>query len=137
MNEIVKVFNDRPVRIIDQDGELWFVAKDVCKVLEIKLQANSTRYLDADERGVCLINTPLANREMIRVIEVGRERFGERNHRRAGTNGAVDAKDVSQINTPGKNRKRPYRTRLADPIQVQTQMNQIVQVFKSRQGHRP
>ena len=71
MNEIVKVFNDRPVRIIDQDGELWFVAKDVCKVLEIKLQANSTRYLDDDERGVCLINTPSGEQEMTIINEPG------------------------------------------------------------------
>ena len=71
MNEIVKVFNDRPVRIIDQDSELWFVAKDVCKVLEIKLQANSTRYLDDDERGVCLINTPSGEQEMTIINEPG------------------------------------------------------------------
>jgi len=71
MNEIVKVFNDRPVRIIDQDGELWFVAKDICKVLEIKLQANSTRYLDDDERGVCLINTPSGEQEMTIINEPG------------------------------------------------------------------
>ena len=71
MNEIVKVFNDRPVRIIDRDGELWFVAKDVCKVLEIKLQANSTRYLDDDERGVCLINTPSGEQEMTIINEPG------------------------------------------------------------------
>ena len=71
MNEIVKVFNDRPVRILDRDGELWFVAKDVCKVLEIKLQANSTRYLDDDERGVCLINTPSGEQEMTIINEPG------------------------------------------------------------------
>jgi len=36
MNEIVKVFNDRPVRIIDNDGQQWFVGKDVCNLLGYK-----------------------------------------------------------------------------------------------------
>jgi len=93
----VNVSNDCPARIIDRDGELWFVAKDVCKVLEIKLQANSTRYLDDDERGVCLINTPSGEQQMMRVIEVGRERFGERNDRRAGKNVAADEKGTHSM----------------------------------------
>ena len=29
MNEIVKLYKENPVRIIEKDGELWFVAKDV------------------------------------------------------------------------------------------------------------
>ena len=49
--------------------------------------------------------TPSGEQKMIRVIEVGREWFGERNDRRAGKNGAAAEKGVSQINTPGKSRK--------------------------------
>jgi len=33
MNEIVKVFEDRPVRIVEMDGEPCFVGKDVCTLL--------------------------------------------------------------------------------------------------------
>ena len=54
---------------------------------------------------VSIVWTPSGEQKMIRVIEVGRERFGERNHRRAGKNGAAAEKGVSQINTPGKSRK--------------------------------
>ena len=36
MNEIVKVFEDRPVRIIEENGNLLFVGKDVCKLLGYK-----------------------------------------------------------------------------------------------------
>ena len=34
MNEIVKLYKDNPVRIIEKDGEPWFVAKDVCDILD-------------------------------------------------------------------------------------------------------
>jgi anti-repressor protein len=33
MNELVKVFEGRDIRILDQDGQPWFVGKDVCEVL--------------------------------------------------------------------------------------------------------
>ncbi len=33
MNEIVKVFEDRPVRIVEEDGQTFFVGKDVCALL--------------------------------------------------------------------------------------------------------
>lgn len=33
MNEIVKVFADRPVRIVEESGTSWFVGKDVCQLL--------------------------------------------------------------------------------------------------------
>ena len=35
-NEIqIFKFNDHPVRIIEKDGEPWWVAKDVCEILEL------------------------------------------------------------------------------------------------------
>jgi len=50
MNEIVKVFNDCPVRIIDREGQPWFVARDVCNVLELTNSTEALRSLDDDER---------------------------------------------------------------------------------------
>jgi len=41
MNEIVKVFNDRPVRIMPLDGEQWFVGKDVCNLLGYRNDAGA------------------------------------------------------------------------------------------------
>ena len=41
MNEIVKVFNDCPVRIINLDGEQWFVGKDVCNLLGYRNDADA------------------------------------------------------------------------------------------------
>jgi prophage antirepressor-like protein len=49
MQEIVKVFNEKMVRIMDKDGEPWFVAKDVCDVLELKNPTVAVQSLDDDE----------------------------------------------------------------------------------------
>lgn len=38
------------IRIMERDDETWFVASDVCEVLEIGLTADATRRLDADEK---------------------------------------------------------------------------------------
>ena len=49
MNEIVKVFEDRPVRIIEENGNLLFVGKDVCKLLGYK---NETDAMNRHCKGV-------------------------------------------------------------------------------------
>jgi prophage antirepressor-like protein len=41
-------FNGRPVRLVDQNGDPWFVAKDVCDVLETRTD-NLQAILDTDE----------------------------------------------------------------------------------------
>lgn len=43
-------FNSTPVRAIELDGQPWFVAADVCRVLEIANTTNTLRSLDADEK---------------------------------------------------------------------------------------
>ena len=51
MNEL-QVFNfeQNQVRIIEKDGEFWFVAKDVCDVLELENPTKSIKSLDDDEK---------------------------------------------------------------------------------------
>jgi len=49
MNEIVKMYNDHPVRIVQQDGEPWFVAKDVAEILEYAETSVMLRRLFPDE----------------------------------------------------------------------------------------
>lgn len=70
MTEIVKTFEDHNVRIIDQNGEPWFVLKDVCDVLGIqdarqveerlendeKLMVSNTTSLSIGQRGGWIIN---------------------------------------------------------------------------------
>ena len=71
MNEIVKLYKDHPVRIVDRSGEPWFVAKDVCDVLQIKNSRQATSYLDGDERDVITNDTPSGEQEMSVVSEAG------------------------------------------------------------------
>ncbi|MEG9884806.1 MAG: Bro-N domain-containing protein [Hyphomicrobiales bacterium] len=42
-------FEDYPVRVIEKDGEPWFVAADVCAVLGIQNPSMAVRRLDEDE----------------------------------------------------------------------------------------
>ena len=51
MNEIVKVYKNSPVRIVEKGGEPWFVAKDVCDILALGNPRSSIALLDEDERG--------------------------------------------------------------------------------------
>ncbi|MCL9971626.1 phage antirepressor KilAC domain-containing protein [Anoxybacillus kestanbolensis] len=52
MNQLPQVFNygDAQVRTIVQNGEVWFVAKDVCDVLDIANPSDALKRLDDDER---------------------------------------------------------------------------------------
>jgi prophage antirepressor-like protein len=52
-----------------QDGEPWFVAKDVCDILEI--DPTQTRRLDDDEKGLCSIQTPGGSQDFQVVNEPG------------------------------------------------------------------
>ena len=42
-------FENFPVRAINRDGEIWFVAADVCAVLDIKNPSDAIKALDDDE----------------------------------------------------------------------------------------
>ena len=58
MNEIVKLYKDHPVRIVERDGGPWFVAKDVCEVLGISKYRDAVTRLDSDEGCPVLVDTP-------------------------------------------------------------------------------
>lgn len=51
MNQLQKVFNyeGNQVRTVMVDGEPWFVAKDVCGILDIKQVVRAVERLDSDE----------------------------------------------------------------------------------------
>ncbi|WP_080948299.1 BRO family protein [Moraxella bovoculi] len=43
-------FEQSPIRIIDQNGEFWFVANDVCGILEVQNTTQALQSLDDDEK---------------------------------------------------------------------------------------
>src|SRR5690625_3068578 len=50
MNQLTKIFDGKQLRIIEQNNELWFVAKDVCDILELSNPTKAVSRLDDDER---------------------------------------------------------------------------------------
>lgn len=73
MNEL-QVFNNAifgNVRIILQDNEPWFVAKDICECLAISKHRDAISRLDTDERGSLKVDTLGGKQEMATVNEYG------------------------------------------------------------------
>lgn len=64
-------FEGFTTRIVDQDGETWFVGNDVCAVLGILDPRQAVSRLDDDERGVCTIPTPSGDQQMRIINESG------------------------------------------------------------------
>lgn len=72
MNDIqVFDFEDNAVRVIEKDGEPWFVAADVARVLDFRDAYNATRVLDDDEKGTHNVSTPSGDQEMNVINESG------------------------------------------------------------------
>lgn len=61
----------REVRTVVRDGEPWFVAKDVCDILELENSRQVVQTLDEDEKGVCSIYTLGGSQQMSVVSESG------------------------------------------------------------------
>ncbi|EIC82975.1 BRO family protein [Serratia sp. M24T3] len=64
-------FEGQSVRIVNVYGEPWFIAKDVCKALEMADHLVALRRLDNDEKGECSIPTLGGNQIMRTVCESG------------------------------------------------------------------
>ena len=60
-NLIPFAYGDNLVRVIEKDGNLWWVAKDVCAVLGIENTSQALQNLDNDEADVCKVYTRSAN----------------------------------------------------------------------------
>ncbi|HDU3462662.1 TPA: Bro-N domain-containing protein [Klebsiella aerogenes] len=64
-------FGDNDIRVINKDGEPWFVAKDVCKAIGLTNSRVSLLALDDDEKGVSSIYTPGGEQDISVVSESG------------------------------------------------------------------
>lgn len=63
--------NDQSVRTFDFNGEVWFVAKDVCDILGIGNVSRAVENLDHDKQGVANIYTQGGIRNMTVISEQG------------------------------------------------------------------
>lgn len=59
------------VRQVTIEGEIWFVAADVCRVLGVKNVPDAVDRLDGDEKGIVTVDTPGGVQSMNAVSEPG------------------------------------------------------------------
>ncbi len=72
--EKLKVFensNFGKIRVLEIDGEPWFIAVDIAKVLDYRTAYDMTRILDEDEKGTQIVRTPGGNQNVIVINESG------------------------------------------------------------------
>ena len=61
----------RPVRTVEINGEVWFVAKDIADILEFEDATHAIRCLDEDEKGVHKVETLGGMQDMTIISEPG------------------------------------------------------------------
>lgn len=64
-------FEDNLIRVVEIDGEPWFVGKDICAALAIADHHQALGRLDDDERGRYTVPTPSGSQDMTVVSEPG------------------------------------------------------------------
>ncbi len=68
-------FEGRGVRVVEQDGEPWFVGRDICEALEIQVPQRAFMRVPEDEKGVLIVNTPGGPQQVVTVNEPGMYRL--------------------------------------------------------------
>ena len=64
-------YKSMPVRTVEVDGEVWFIAADIADILEMRDAFNATRELDEDEKGTQKVSTPGGVQDMTIINEAG------------------------------------------------------------------
>jgi prophage antirepressor-like protein len=64
-------YPDKPVRTVTIDGDPWFVAKDVCEILEIGNSRMALDRIGTSMKGVHSIDTLGGNQQMSVINEAG------------------------------------------------------------------
>lgn len=69
--ELLFRFESYAVRVIDLDGEIWFVARDVCAIFAFSNPRQAVSQLDVDERGLHIIDTCAGPKRLTIISESG------------------------------------------------------------------
>ena len=64
-------YDGREVRTVTIDGEPWFVAADVARILGYRMASDMTRRLDSEDRGTHSARTTSGDQEMTVISEAG------------------------------------------------------------------
>lgn len=58
MNNVQEfLYENSPIRMIESNGETWWVLSDICKVLDLSTPSKVADRLDLDEKGMTSIHT--------------------------------------------------------------------------------
>ena len=71
MNIIPFDFNDNMVRVVEQENEFYFIAKDICDILGYEHITNALEKLEDDEHLTVKILQSGQSREMRAIAESG------------------------------------------------------------------
>lgn len=64
-------YDGHDVRVLVEDGEPWWVASDVARILGYRMASDMTRRLDDEDRGTRSVRTPSGDQEMTVISEPG------------------------------------------------------------------
>lgn len=62
-------FEGKPLRIIDRDGTVWFIAKDVCAILELGNMSDTIAKLDNDEKDKIAFSDSIGRMRQTPIID--------------------------------------------------------------------
>ena len=71
IQKFVFPLTNQETRIVDRDGNPWFIRNDVCSILGHANPSQVSARLDDDERGVLIVETPSGDQEMAVINEAG------------------------------------------------------------------
>jgi anti-repressor protein len=65
------VYAGQDVRMVEKDGEPWFIASDVAEILDYRMASDMTRRLDTEDKGYAKVRTPGGDQEVSVISESG------------------------------------------------------------------
>lgn len=69
MNDLqIFTYQDKPLRTVEKDGELWWVLKDVCSAFGVMNHHDVGARLDDDEKGEVEIADPIGRKQKMRTV---------------------------------------------------------------------
>ena len=115
-------FDSAAVRTTTRQDQPWFVAKDICAILEIENTSHAVSKLDEDEKGIIISETLGGNQETLIVSESGLYHlvFKSRKKEAKAFRKWVTSEVLPQIRQTGHYRHTPQPAAVSIPEQYVT-----------------
>lgn len=139
-NEIQKFdFKGAPLRTLtDKAGEPWFVAKDVCAILEISNPSDALKRLDDDERSRfnlgCQGETNIVNEAGLYVLVLGSRKPEAHEFKRWVTHEVLPSIRKHGGYMAGQERMTPEQMALASMRWLQSKVDEQAKQLKAQEG---